>query len=346
MHQLKIEMSKASLTTYGVTHAVVDAASAATVMSAAFLGVDAAALAFLILLYDVIAFAFQAPIGLLCDRFKLPKRVALAGIILTGLAVFLLQYNPVAAICLVGLGNALFHVGAGSAVLQAYKGKASGPGLFVAPGAIGLALGTIIGKTGLISPIPFGLALAICAFFVLRTPNIENAKRKARMFLDIKPFYSMLFLLLLSVAIRAFLGFAIAMPWKSDAALMWALVLSIAAGKALGGIVADRFGWMKTSVASLVVSAPLLAFASTSPAAGIIGFLLFNMTMPITLVALFKLMPGLPGFSFGLACLGLIIGSLVAFSGTLAGLGSSAFYALCTLASAGALTVALKTLKE
>jgi FSR family fosmidomycin resistance protein-like MFS transporter len=57
----------------------------------------------------------------------------------------------------------------------------------------------------------------------------------------------------------------------------------------------------------------LLAFGASIPPLGMIGMFLFNMTMPITMVAIANILPGKPGFAFGLNCLALIIGALPFF---------------------------------
>jgi FSR family fosmidomycin resistance protein-like MFS transporter len=82
------------------------------------------------------------------------------------------------------------------------------------------------------------------------------------------------------------------------------------AGKAAGGVLADRFGRAAVGVGAVVLSAPLLVVAPGVAAVGIAGMFLFNMTMPVTLVAIADVMPERPGFAFGLTCLALIAGAL------------------------------------
>ena len=82
------------------------------------------------------------------------------------------------------------------------------------------------------------------------------------------------------------------------------------AGKSIGGVIADRFGWIEISVGALLLSAPLIAFFGDNATLITIGIFLFQMTMPVTLVATYSLMPGRPGLAFGLNCLAYIIGFL------------------------------------
>lgn len=94
------------------------------------------------------------------------------------------------------------------------------------------------------------------------------------------------------------------------------LVLAIASGKALGGLVGDKIGWTKIAVFSLLISAPLMAFAKDSAFLAILGMGLFQMTMPITLVCRSNLFEGRPATAFGFACLALIAGALPIYLGS------------------------------
>jgi hypothetical protein len=102
---------------------------------------------------------------------------------------------------------------------------------------------------------------------------------------------------------------------------------------------------LSTSVGALLLSLPLIAFLGHLPVALITGFLLFQMTMPVTLTAVERLMPGRPGTAFGLACLALIAGSLAAFSRPVQEWYSSGFFTALIAASALALWVSLRLLK-
>ena len=93
---------------------------------------------------------------------------------------------------------------------------------------------------------------------------------------------------------------------------MHALVLSIFvfAGKTAGGFVCDRIGAVKSAWISIVPAALLTAFAASSMGLSLLGQLLLNLSMPITLWLLYKLMPDEPGFAFGLAASALWPGTI------------------------------------
>lgn len=304
----------ATLLVYSLSHALVDAACAALVFAISAGGqVQAADFFYLVVLYDVLAFATQPLLGLLSDKFKLPAYAAALGNGMVAAACLLLQ-APLLAVILAGVGNALFHIGGGAITLGLADGKAALPGFFVAPGALGLVLGTLIGKSGGYIAWPFLLLLLLSIGFILLLPKAE-APAPRKLPANLKWFEVILGLLLLSVVIRSLVGFSLVMPWKADPALLILFTLMVVAGKALGGLLADKFGWITVGVGGLILSAPLLAFLASSPAAGMAGIFLFNLSMPITLICVSEMLPGVNGFAFGLTALALIIGALPTFTG-------------------------------
>ena len=288
-----------------------------------------------ILVYDVIAFAPQPIFGLLVDRYRAPAQVAAAGILLVA-ASTLLMGAPFLAIVTAGIGNAVFHVGGGRLSLELAPGKATLPGIFVAPGALGLTIGILIGKSGEFLAWPFLVLLLALAVTVLVIPRPAPLPRRALPG-NLRWFETVILLLLVSVAIRSLVGQSLVLPWKSDPSLLLALTLAVVLGKALGGILADRFGWAAVAVTGLVISVPLLAFFTPLPALVILGTFLFNLSMPVTLACLADMLPGKSGFAFGLTALALIIGALPAFLPLQAVTGAPGFIFVTILVSIAAL---------
>jgi len=218
-------------------------------------------------------------------------------------AIATLTFWPLGAIILVGCGNAFYHVGGGSIALNVTPKKAAAPGIYVAPGALGLFAGTLAGKYGHFTAlVPVVLiALLVMGSYAIDLPQMDYAKVKAR---NQPRFWLVLSALLLAIAIRSLVGLAVVLPWRSNIALAVVLVFSVFAGKALGGLLADRFGWTKVAVGSLVVSTPLLVLYPHVATLAILGMFLFNFTMPITLTALSNLLPGPAGVVVRLDLLG------------------------------------------
>jgi len=332
---------------HGAIHAVIDASTIMVVFSATVVHrFSPFQIALMIGSYDFLAFAGQALIGFGVDKLRLYKSTILLGIALTALSVVLMLSHPFTAMVMAALGNALFHVGAGAISLNTTPGRATDPGIFVAPGALGLGLGLWLGKSGNTLLWPFLLALALSFVIAVKSslPVMEfSSKPKLP---SIRGAKAVLLLLLVSVGIRAFVGFAATYESPKIPMISFGLAFAAFAGKALGGILSDQLGWIRTSVGALLISAPFVAFGGSNGSIVMVGMFFFQMTMPVTLTAVYALMPARPGLAFGLCSLSLIVGSFVSFydpwrvyytSYTLLGL---------ILLSALSILVALNGLKE
>lgn len=289
-----------------------------------------AAWAELLILYNFCAFAVQMPLGLLADRWNRDGWVAAAGVLLVTAAYGLFGF-PWLAAAVAGLGNAAFHVGAGLEVLSVSEDRAGPLGLFVSPGALGLFWGTLLGK-GTALPLwllPMVLFCAALALIWARQGRPVSMERYE--FPTVKAVCIPLLLLFSVVVLRSYVGMSLTFSWKGKS--HWAVILTVAValGKAAGGYLADRFGAMKTAAGSLACSA-LLLMGADFPVFGTAAIFLFNMTMPLTLWACARLLPGTRGFAFGILTFGLFLGFLpAAFGmGALSG-GSAALLALVSL---------------
>ena len=325
-----------------------------------------------ILLYNFCAFAMQMPFGILADRVKKNREIAILGCGLIVLAYSLSIFQSPSVI-VVGLGNALFHLGGGIDVLYVSDKNPAWLGIFVSPGALGVYLGTMLGKGNSFPIWPVCLALfstIALIFFICRAPcpipenthdrtlagsGRRNAsprivaasltrKTLPRVAVEASPscnntsaspvlrtsplcdasplavsanpsrnasprIFAAVACLFAVVCLRSYVGLSQDFSWKGDGAWGVALVGAAVFGKAFGGAAANKIGLIKTSVLSLGIAAPLFLFAHM-PAAGVPAVLLFNMTMPITLWAVAKTLPGAEGFSFGLLTFALFLGFL------------------------------------
>jgi len=155
-----------------------------------------------------------------------------------------------------------------------------------------------------------------------------------------------LLLLLFSVAIRSFVGFAGCYECPKLKTLLYGMPLAAFTGKALGGWISDRLGWKKTAVGALLISAPVIAFGNQVPEAMLAGMMLFQMTMPVTLVAAVRLLPNQPAFAFGLTCLALSAGALPTFFGLVKRLTDHYLIFVLIGVSAAALYLALRLFRD
>ena len=314
--RLLLKDVSANLLVYGVGHATVDATCAAILFTIfKHQSINFSNTLSYLILYNVLAFGLQALLGLAVDHFQSPRAAALLGCMLVGISALVLSILPVIAIIFAGIGNALFHVGGGSISLNLRPRKAALPGMYVAPGALGLYIGTILGKKGYFIAWPCILIFVVLSLliFVIRKPEM-NYEHDVMAENQPNHFEIILFLILLSIAVRSLVGLALVFPWKADSGLLIFLTLAIMLGKGLGGILADKYGWLRVGVGAVAFSIPLLIFGAQSPYLALLGMFLFNITMPLTLVIISNILPGRPGFAFGLTCLALIMGALPVFT--------------------------------
>ena len=278
-----------------------------------------------ILLYDIVAFTLQLPIGIALDQLDKNSYAALlsyalvgAGVILSLVPIALLEWP---AILLLAIGNALFHSAGGLSVLNISQKHAGPSGIFIATGAIGVFLGTQSAQMGRLQ-IAFSLLvlLFLCALITLVVQKVNKKYWNVHnVSFDIPRLSSntLLAIALLSfvVALRSYVGMVMAFPWKSEMLLLVLSILGVFAGKALGGVVADRIGFRTTAIFSLIVAATLFVPSWEIPVMGLLGVFFFNFTMSITLASLANILPNAKGTAFGLASFSLAVGALPALAG-------------------------------
>jgi FSR family fosmidomycin resistance protein-like MFS transporter len=339
---------------YGGIHALVDAACVAAVVRASHGSTVGDLGAFWTVAgYDWLAFGLQFPLGLLVDRLRLARLSMIVG---AAIAALVLAPGPIpslATMIAAGVGNALFHLGAGGLVLRSSGGRAAPAGVFVAPGALGLGLGLWMGRTGRGStfPIYVALAFAVIALITLDKPAAEGQSTPSQSgaaptWPAVFPWFVLLLLLLASVAVRSFVGFGACFQCPGGLAVVIGLPAAGFLGKLVGGMVADRLGWLRASIGALLLSLPLIAFSGGSLVLALPGVLLFQSTMAVTLVAVYALMPRWPATAFGLPCLALIAGAFPTFVPEGKQLFGRWTFALLIALSAAVLAVALRRLSR
>ncbi len=278
-----------------------------------------------ILLYDIVAFTLQLPVGIVLDKLDKNSYAALLSYALVGAGV-LISLFPVAllewlAVLLLAVGNALFHSAGGLIVLNISQKHAGPSGIFIATGAIGVFLGTQSAQMERLQ-IAFSLLvlLFLCALITLVVQKVNKKYWNVHnVAFDIPKFSSntllAIALLTLVVALRSYAGMVMAFPWKSQMLLLVLSILGVFAGKALGGMVADRIGFRTTAIFSLIAAATLFAPSWEVPVMGLLGVFFFNFTMSITLASLANILPNAKGTAFGLASFSLAGGALPALLG-------------------------------
>src|SRR5512138_1065641 len=159
-----------NIAVYSVSHGLVDATCAAVLFEIGAAGLaEPQAFFQFVVLYNVLAFSTQPLFGLLADTYRLSRHSAVLGLLLVAASTLLLPL-PLLAVLSAAIGNALFHVGGGITSLSLASGRAALPGIFVAPGALGLTIGILVGKSGAFTAWPFLLLLLGSALLVLLVP--------------------------------------------------------------------------------------------------------------------------------------------------------------------------------
>ena len=260
---------------YALAHFLVDFCSAALVFGTLSTGDD---WRLILLLYNFCAFALQMLIGLIADRFQRSSLfVALSCVPLAAACLLGSLLGARAALVtaiLAGIGNGLFHIGGGVEVLNVSRDSVGPLGIFVAPGALGVFLGTLTGKQfGLSAPVVILLFAALAAVLILpravqKKPSSLPDAEFSLTAIKISPAIFGMALLFLVVCLRSYMGMALSFPWNGEGVYPVILVCALSLGKAAGGILADRLGLMRASVGSLLLAAVLLLFLAY-PIAGI-----------------------------------------------------------------------------
>jgi len=276
-------------------------------------------LAICVLLYNAFAFAFQLPIGIIGDYLNKNALLSAFGCFLVATAYFI---PNIIVICIVaGVGNACFHVGGGIAVLNISDKKAVMPGIFVAPGAMGVFLAAVAIKKGFDKFYLISILMLICAFVLCnrfavtkKRYNLQNIPLSLNHKINGVKFAIAAFLLA-TIFLRSYTGSILKYGFKADLTMAAIFVGCIVLGKAFGGIIGDRVGWLKTCILTLSAAAILFSFSFKSTVAAMLAILLFNMTMPITLTALANNLNLGNGFAFGLTTFALFLGVIPSIFG-------------------------------
>lgn len=331
------ERERLTLLQYATAHGLVDLSCAAAFFGLWYVwspGMDMMFKA--ALLYGILAFATQPLFGLLSDRLRAPRLMAVCGCLLTAVDILVMPVSFWLTIVLAGIGNALFHVGGGSVALDLTPYKATAPGIFVAPGAIGLVIGTLLGRSGFAHVWIFAVTLVAMAtvLYFLKPPQCAQTILHPTINVSWLVALNLIFLVIVG---RSLIGFSWVMPWKSDVLLLLIMTVAVSVGKGVGGILADKYGFLFIALFGLIVSAPFVIIFPGVPLLAIVGVCLFQFTMPVTLAATYRLLPGRPGLAFGLPCLALVIGALPVllqqqkyFSGTIFLIASFALISIVT----------------
>ncbi len=262
-----------------------------------------------VIVYNLLAFAGQLPIGILSDVVNKNLLFVTWGCLLAGISYPVAFVSPWIACVLAAIGNGAFHIGAGSDILKSSMPKAGLSGLFVSSGALGVWLAYELKNEAVIIILPVVMLVCAVVLFILNRDTKKEDTVTPPMFVKLeKVAIAAIICFLMTIVIRSLMGMIMNYSWKSVFPLSLVSVLAVFAGKALGGYIGDKWGYIKTAVVSLSVSLVLFVFSFDYWIAGVIAILCFNMTMPLTLTAIADLTDKKYGFAFGMTTFALAMG--------------------------------------
>lgn len=289
----------------GGSHFAVD--FCCTALLSAYVGTGTALLC--AILYNGLAFAFQLPIGALADGLKKNRLFAIVGCLVVACGGFAVKI-PLLLSIILGLGNALFHIGGGREALLRGGKKAGFVGHFVAPGAVGIFLGPICAKSGLELNLLLPALALFCAMLLLL---LRQSDRQIEEQLLPETGQRKLLIpvcLFLTVLLRAYLGGVVSYSFQKEWHWAALFVLCIFGGKFLGGRFADRFGAFPFQLVAQTVATALFVLSLWFPYCAFPAIFLFNTTMAVTAHRLYVYAPSHGGMMFGLTTFALYLGTL------------------------------------
>ena len=263
------------------------------------------------LIFDAVSFLPQSVVGYIADKFpRFPYGVL--GLIII-LASLFIKLNALAVI-VISIGNVLSHVDGAEKTLNNCNNKITPNAIFVGGGAFGVVTGNLLGllnvKWLILIPIVL-IIISVVVVLIIQKYSIVDTENLPFTLKEVNDNIGDAFLIVLVlfvVTVRGYIGYAVPTDWNVSNFLTILLFVSMGAGKMLGGVLADKLGYKLTSFISLIASIPFLLFGNSIAVVSLVGVLLFNMTMPVTVGILYSRFPKNPGYAFGITTIGLFLG--------------------------------------
>ena len=268
-------------------------------------------------IYDGLAFVPQSLIGYINDLT--PKlKTGIIGIILLVLSYLIYVFfkvNVILPLVILCLGNAFLHISGAECTLKASNGKLSHSAIFVGGGSFGVIIGRLLAGTSFTPIIMVPLILTMIPFILLADTYIDYKEKETKFDYanpKLSP-YLIVFLAVLVVIVRGYMGYGIPTSWNKTTLQTVILFCIMGFGKCLGGILSDAFGIRKVGIISTLLAIPFLCFGNEHMLISLIGVMMFSMTMAITLAILVSIYKSKPGLAFGFTTIGLFLGTAPIF---------------------------------
>ena len=268
-------------------------------------------------IYDAFAFVPQSLIGYVADKNK-NINMGLVGIFLFLIGYILFLYTSVnifIQILVICFANAFLHVDGAENTIRFGNGKLSNSAIFVAGGSFGVLVGRLL--VGVLTQswvlfLPLLSLIPLVIYCNHDTKDLKGYKNYDFVKKDVNP-YEAIIIAFLVVVIRGYMGYGIPTSWNKSTFELVLLFVFMGTGKALGGILSDKFGIKKIATLSTLIAIPFLCFGDNIMVISLIGICFFSMTMSITLGILLSVLKNNPGLAFGITTIGLFIGTIPIF---------------------------------
>ena len=268
-------------------------------------------------IYDGLAFVPQSIIGYISDKYsKIDMGFIGVGLLLISYLLYgLADVSIYLSLIILCLGNAFLHVSGAEATLRSSNGKLSPPAIFVSGGSFGVVTGRLLARSSINSLVLILPILSIIPFIILSKYYAED-KSDCTKYNYVKEKLNPKLIVLIAffvVIIRGYMGYGIPTSWNKTTRELIIFFCTMGLGKALGGILSDKFGIRRISIFSTLIAIPFLCFGDDIMVVSLIGVMFFSMTMAITLGILVSVLKDTPGLAFGLTTIGLFLGTAPIF---------------------------------
>lgn len=268
-------------------------------------------------IYDGLAFVPQSLIGYVNDKHP-NINIGYIGVFLLFIAIFLYSATNISiyvSLIFLCIGNACLHIDGAENTIRKSKGKLSPSAIFVSGGSFGVITGRLLAGSSFKSIYLLPIILTIIPFIRLArldSKKTNDSNRFNYVNNNINP-YLIIIIAVLVVIIRGYVGYGIPTSWNKTTLQTVCLFFTMGIGKALGGILSDKYGIRKVAVFSTLLAIPFLCFGDHLMLISLIGVMFFSMTMSITLAILVSVLKKTPGLAFGLTTIGLFLGTVPIF---------------------------------
>ena len=268
-----------------------------------------------IVVYSIIGFGGQLPVGFWIDHKNQLQPFAAASLILLPASILLFFINAETGIIFSGIAAAFVHVTGGAVCLltetrgEVHDNKTGLLAIFTAPGVLGLTIGGAMGMFSIHSLWFIIAAVAIVGLLIWSNDlPVYKVAEKKQSELDAHDFIMLGILLLM--CFRSFIFDIINHVAHDYENGILIIGISAFAGKIIGGFVADKIGWKNFVYISLPIALLLFQFGKENIYAMAFGIACLQSSVPITLLLMSRSLPLYPATASALS-----LGTSVALAG-------------------------------